>query len=99
MRRIQYHQYGGPELMKLEDCQLRTPGKGEVVVKVNFAAINPIDWKVRNGYLKMVTGKTFPRAMGNDFSGVVISTGPGVTRFKPGDAVFGMAHIKNGGAL
>jgi NADPH:quinone reductase-like Zn-dependent oxidoreductase len=47
----------------------------------------------------MVTGKTFPRAMGNDFAGTVISVGPGVTRFKPGDAVFGLAQIKDGGAL
>jgi NADPH:quinone reductase-like Zn-dependent oxidoreductase len=85
--------------MKLEDFELRTPGKGEVAVKVNFAAINPIDWKVRNGYLKMVTGKKFPRALGSDFSGTVISVGPGVTRFKRGDAVFGLAQIKDGGAL
>ncbi|WP_038931746.1 NAD(P)-dependent alcohol dehydrogenase [Bradyrhizobium japonicum] len=99
MKRVQYHSYGGPETMKLEDFQLRTPGKGEVAVKVKFTAINPIDWKVRDGYLKMMTGKTFPRAMGSDFSGTVISVGAGVTRFKPGDAVFGMAQIKDGGAL
>ncbi|UVC16022.1 NAD(P)-dependent alcohol dehydrogenase [Mesorhizobium onobrychidis] len=99
MKRIQYHQYGGPEAMKLEDFELRTPGKGEVAVKVHFAAINPIDWKVRNGYLKMVTGKRFPRALGSDFSGAVISVGLGVTRFKPGDAVFGSVQIKDGGAL
>lgn len=59
MKRIQYHQYGGPESMKLEDFELRAPSTGEVAVKVNFAAINPIDWKVRNGHLKMVTGKSF----------------------------------------
>lgn len=99
MKRIQYDKYGGPELMRLEDFELATPGKGEVAVKVKFAAINPIDWKVRNGYLKMVTGKVFPRAMGSDFSGTVISVGPGVTRFKPGDAVFGLARIKESGAL
>lgn len=99
MKRVQYHRYGGPELMKLDDFQLRALGKDEVAVKVGFAAINPIDWKVRNGYLKMVTGKKFPRAMGSDFSGTVISVGAGVTRFRPGDAVFGMAHIKDGGAL
>jgi NADPH:quinone reductase-like Zn-dependent oxidoreductase len=99
MKRIQYHRYGGPDVMKLEECELRRPGKGEVEVKVAFAAINPIDWKVRNGHLKMVTGKTFPHAMGSDFSGTVISVGPNVTRFKPGDAVFGMAHIRHGGAL
>ncbi|NTF89680.1 NAD(P)-dependent alcohol dehydrogenase [Agrobacterium rhizogenes] len=99
MKQIQYDQYGGPEVMKFADFELRVLGNQEVAVKVNFAAINPIDWKVRNGYLKMVTGKKFPRAMGSDFSGTVISVGPGVTRFKRGDAVFGSAHIKDGGAL
>lgn len=99
MKRIQYHRYGGPETMKLEEFELRGPGKGEIAVKVKFAAINPIDWKVRNGHLKMVTGKTFPRALGSDFAGTVISVGHGVTRFKPGDAVFGLAQIKDGGAI
>jgi NADPH:quinone reductase-like Zn-dependent oxidoreductase len=98
MKRIQYNKYGGPELMRLEDFELTTPGQGEVAVKIKFAAINPIDWKVRNGHLKMVTGKVFPRAMGSDLSGTVISVGPGVTRFKPGDAVFGLARIKESGA-
>ena len=97
MKRIQYDKYGGPELMRLEDFDLATPGKGEVAVTVKFAAINPIDWKVRNGYLKMVTGKVFPRAMGSDFSGTVISVGPGVTRFKSGDAVFGIAFLSSDG--
>jgi len=99
MKRIQYHEYGGPETMLLEDFELETPGNGQVAVKVRFAAINPIDWKVRSGQLKMMTGKAFPRAMGSDFSGTVISVGPGVTRFKPGDAVFGLARIKESGAL
>lgn len=99
MRRIQYYAYGGPETMKLEDVAPQSPGRGEVAVKVNFAAINPIDWKVRNGYLKMITGKVFPRAMGSDFSGIVVSVGSGVTRFKPGDAVFGLARLKESGAL
>lgn len=99
MKRIQYDKYGGPELMRLEDFELTTPGQGEVAVKVKFAAINPIDWKVRNGALKMVTGKTFPRAMGGDFSGTVIAVGAGVTRCKPGDAVFGLARIKESGAF
>lgn len=99
MKRIQYDRYGGPEVMKLEAFEVRAPGKGEVAVKVNFAAINPIDWKVRNGYLKMVTGKKFPRALGSDFSGIVTVVGPGVTRFRVGDAVFGSVQIKDGGAL
>lgn len=99
LQRIQYNNYGGPESMRLEDFALAAPGKGEVAVSVKFAAINPIDWKLRNGYLKVITGKAFPRAMGSDFSGTVVSVGPGVTRFKPGDAVFGLARIKESGAF
>jgi NADPH:quinone reductase-like Zn-dependent oxidoreductase len=99
MKRIQYDQYGGPELMQLKDFALATPDKGEVAVKVKFAAINPIDWKLRNGRMKIVTGNVFPRAMGMDLSGTVISVGAGVRRFKPGDAVFGLARFKESGAL
>ncbi|SFD22782.1 NAD(P)-dependent alcohol dehydrogenase [Collimonas sp. OK412] len=99
MKRIQYNKYGGPELMRLDDFEVATPGKGEVAVKVKFAAINPIDWKLRNGQMKIVTGNAFPRAMGMDFSGVVTAIGPGVTRFRPGDAVFGLARFKESGAL
>jgi NADPH:quinone reductase-like Zn-dependent oxidoreductase len=99
MKRIQHHRYGGPETMGLEDFELKKPGPGEVAVKVKFAAINPIDWKVRNGHLKMVTGKNFPRAMGSDFSGTVIDIGADVMRFRVGDAIFGSAPIKDGGAL
>lgn len=99
MKRIQYSKYGGSDLMQLEGFELATPDKGQVAVKVKFAAINPIDWKLRNGLMKIVTGNTFPRAMGMDFSGTVISIGSGVTRFKPGDAVFGLAPFKQTGAL
>jgi NADPH:quinone reductase-like Zn-dependent oxidoreductase len=99
MKRIQYDRYGGPELMRLEEFELAMPGKGEVAVKVKSAAINPIDWKLRNGQMKIVTGNAFPRAMGMDFSGTVISVGAGVRRFKAGDAVFGLARFKQSGAL
>lgn len=99
MKRIQYQQYGGPEMMRLEPFEPETPGKGEVAVGVKFAAINPIDWKLRRGDMKIVTGKRFPRAMGLDLSGTVTAVGPGVTRFKVGDEVFGQARFKQCGAL
>ncbi|MBX8517269.1 NAD(P)-dependent alcohol dehydrogenase [Pseudomonas cichorii] len=99
MKRIQYRKYGGPQVMQIEDFVLSTPDKGEVAVRVRFAAINPIDWKLRAGQMKIITGRAFPRAMGMDFSGTVISAGPGVTRFKAGDAVFGLARFKESGAL
>lgn len=99
MKRIHYNSYGGPEVMRIEDFELPSLGKGEVAVHVKLAAINPIDWKLRSGQMKIVTGKTFPRAMGMDLSGVITEVGPGVTRLKVGDKVFGLARFKESGAL
>ncbi|MCO7262349.1 NAD(P)-dependent alcohol dehydrogenase [Dickeya zeae] len=99
MKRIQYRKYGGPELMQIEDFSLQAPAKGEVTVRVKFAAINPIDWKLRSGKMKLITGRAFPRTMGMDFSGIVMAIGPEVARFKVGDAVFGLARFKESGAL
>lgn len=97
--RIQYNNYGGPEVMRIEDFELLAPGNGEVAVRVKFAAINPIDWKLRDGQMKIVTGRAFPRAMGMDFSGIVTAVGHGVARLRVGDAVFGLARFKESGAL
>ncbi|MDO9439606.1 MAG: NADP-dependent oxidoreductase [Beijerinckiaceae bacterium] len=99
MQRIQYHQYGGPEVMRLEAYQLPAPGKGEILVRVKAASINPLDWKLRQGFMKLMIGGPFPRAMGGDFSGVVESIGPGVTEFGPGDAVLGWTPMKASGAF
>ncbi|WP_115515059.1 MULTISPECIES: NAD(P)-dependent alcohol dehydrogenase [Xanthomonas] len=99
MKRLQYNRYGGQDVMQLAEFTLAAPAKGQVAVKVKYAAINPVDWKMRNGVMKIVTGRTFPRAMGMDLSGVVLAVGEGVTRFKPGDAVFGLARFKECGAL
>lgn len=99
MQRIQYNKYGGPECMALGEFDLSPPGPGEVAVRVEFAAINPIDWKLRNGQMKIVTGRRFPRGMGMDFSGTVMAFGQGVKRFRLGDHVFGLARFKESGAL
>jgi NADPH:quinone reductase-like Zn-dependent oxidoreductase len=99
MKRIQYHQYGGPDVMRLEDFAPARPGAGEVLVRVRAAAVNPYDWKVRNGEMKMMTGRKFPRGMGHDFAGVVEAVGQGVTRLSVGDEVLGASQIKAGGAF
>ncbi|WP_221305078.1 alcohol dehydrogenase catalytic domain-containing protein [Streptomyces sp. Ag109_O5-1] len=85
--------------MRLEDFVLSSPKEGEVAVTVAAAAINPIDWKIRQGALKMMTGRSFPRAMGSDFAGTVTATGPGVTAVKPGDHVYGIAPLGSSGAF
>jgi NADPH:quinone reductase-like Zn-dependent oxidoreductase len=89
MKRIQYHRYGGPEVLRLEDVEPPRPGPGEVLVRVHAAAANPMDWTFRNGEAKVVTGRKLPRGLGHDFSGVIAAVGDGVTQLAGGDDVFG----------
>jgi NADPH:quinone reductase-like Zn-dependent oxidoreductase len=63
------------------------------------AAANPMDWKLRRGEMKMLSGSRFPRGLGHDFAGVVESLGPGVERLKVGDEVFGATSIASAGAF
>ena len=63
------------------------------------APANPMDWKVRNGDTKLMTGRRFPRGMGHDFAGIVEGVGEGVTRFHVGDAVLGAVSMKASGAF
>ncbi|MFG2952197.1 NADP-dependent oxidoreductase [Streptomyces sp. NPDC048291] len=99
LKRIQYHRYGGPEVMRCEDFEPARPGPGEVLVRVKAAAANPMDWKIRSGEMKIMTGRRFPRGLGHDFSGVVAAVGDGVTRLGVGDEVLGGASIKAAGAF
>lgn len=99
MQRIQYHRYGGPEEMRLEEVALPQPGPGEVRVRVMAAATNPADGKLRAGMLSLVSGSKFPRGLGHDFAGVVDAIGPGVTTRKVGDEVYGISGIRPAGAF
>jgi len=99
MQRIQYHRYGGPEVMRLETYELPATLQGEVRVRIKAASINPLDWKLRQGFMKLMMGGRFPRAMGLDFSGVVEESGPGVPGLSTGDEVLGTAPMKSSGAF
>jgi NADPH:quinone reductase-like Zn-dependent oxidoreductase len=99
VKRIQYHRYGGPEVLRWEEFEPGAPGRGQVLVRVRAAAANPMDWKIRDGELRPVTGRRFPRGVGQDFAGVVEAVGPGVTRLHAGDAVLGSASIRDPGAF
>jgi NADPH:quinone reductase-like Zn-dependent oxidoreductase len=99
MQKIEYDKYGGPERMRLQEVDPPVPAKGQVVVRVRAAAANPMDWKLRNGDSKLMTGRRFPRGIGNDFAGTVVGVGEGVTRFKAGDEVLGAASLRTPGAF
>jgi NADPH:quinone reductase-like Zn-dependent oxidoreductase len=94
MKAMVYEKFGGPEVLELRDVDKPVPAEDEVVVKVHAAAVNPFDWHMLTGmpYLARIeTGFRKPKTgrLGVDFAGVVDSVGEKVTRFKPGDEVFG----------
>lgn len=91
MKAIVIHAYGGPEVLKFEDCSDPVAGPGEVLVKIAASSVNPFDFKVRSGAMKDFIPLTFPAILGIDVSGTVESVGPGVTTFAPGDKVFALA--------
>jgi NADPH:quinone reductase-like Zn-dependent oxidoreductase len=65
------------------------PQENEVLVRVNYAGVIPIDFKIRNGWLHNLFPQSFPFTPGSAISGVIESVGPGITILKPGDRVFG----------
>ena len=99
MQRLQYNRYGGPDEVHLASFTLPPPAADEIVVRVAAASINPMDWKLRSGQMRVVTGSSFPRAMGSDFAGTVEAVGSRVSQLKPGDAVAGTVSMKASGAF
>ena len=97
MKAVRIHNYGGPEVLQYEAAPRPKPGKGEVLIRVHAAGVNPIDWKVRAGYMKDFIPHLFPLILGWDVSGVIEEVGPNVSRFKKGDEVYSLPdHTRNG---
>jgi NADPH:quinone reductase-like Zn-dependent oxidoreductase len=85
--------YGGPEVSQYGDFPDPSAGNGQILVEVKAVSINPVDYKVKRGIAKFMSGSKFPRIFGSDFAGVVKSTGNGVTQFNPGDRVYGATPV------
>ena len=86
--------YGGPEIIEIADLAKPVPGDKELLIKVHSASVNPLDWHYLRGipYLfRLAAGLRVPEltGVGVDYSGTVESVGKDVTRFAPGDEVFG----------
>jgi len=97
MKAIRFHDYGGPEVLVLEDLPVPEPAEGDVLVRIHAAGVNPIDWKIRAGHLKAFRPYTLPLILGWDFSGVVERVGAGVTEWRAGDEVYGRPDIARSG--
>ncbi|MFO0872410.1 MAG: NADP-dependent oxidoreductase [Phycisphaerales bacterium] len=87
MKAVRLSAFGGPEVLTLADVPKPGLRKGEVLVRVVAAGVNPVDWKIRNGLLKAM-GAPLPFTLGCDLSGEIVAVGEGVEDRKPGEAVF-----------
>jgi NADPH:quinone reductase-like Zn-dependent oxidoreductase len=91
MKAIRIHSYGASDQMKLEETPRPAIRGDEALVKIRAAGVNPVDWKIREGFLKEVHRDSFPLTLGQDFAGDVVELGKDVRDLKTGDKVFGFA--------
>lgn len=99
MKAMRIHEFGGPEVMKLEDIERPVPAANEILIKVFATGVNPADWVIRNGgndFLRPML--KLPMTLGWDTAGVVEETGSDVTAFKKGDAVYGVPNFPGDGS-
>jgi NADPH:quinone reductase-like Zn-dependent oxidoreductase len=94
MKAVIYCEYGSPDVLKFQDVEKPTPTDTQLLVKIRAAAANPLDWHYIRGtpfLMRLGTGLRVPKEirLGVDFAGTVEAVGGKVTKFKPGDEVFG----------
>jgi NADPH:quinone reductase-like Zn-dependent oxidoreductase len=97
MKAIVIDANGGSDRLRLDERPEPGPAAGEILVRVRAAGVNPVDWKIRRGDLRLVLWLRFPYIPGGDIAGEVVEVGPGVTRFKMGDPVVAFVGLKSGG--
>jgi NADPH:quinone reductase-like Zn-dependent oxidoreductase len=86
-RVVRFDRFGGPEVLQLDEEPLREPGPGEVRVRMAYAGLNPVDYKIRRGGAQYAT--QLPSDLGRELSGIVDATGPEVEHLAADDRVFG----------
>ena len=89
MRAITYSRYGGPDVLELTELPTPKVGPDAVLVRVRAASVNPVDWKVREGYLDPLMDAVFPVVPGWDVAGVVERVGLDTPELQVGDEVYG----------
>ena len=98
MKAVRIHQFGGPEVMNVEEIERPVPAPDELLVKVHASGVNPVDWVIRNGANDALNSLfTLPMTLGWDAAGVVEAWGSEVTGFQKGDAVYGVPNFPGNG--
>jgi NADPH:quinone reductase-like Zn-dependent oxidoreductase len=100
MKSAQISKYGSSEVIEITQnvTILNMPAAGKILVNIKAAGVNPVDWKIREGYFQQMMRLQFPFILGMDFSGIVKEIGEGVLDFKQGDEVYGQAGVATGGS-
>ncbi|MDX6356087.1 MAG: hypothetical protein QOF98_2990 [Streptomyces sp.] len=86
---IVFTEYGSPDVLHIGETEVPEPGPGQVRIAVRAAAVNPLDHKIRAGYMEQVFPTEFPHVPGFEGAGVIEALGEGITGFTLGDPVFG----------
>ena len=97
MKAVRIHQYGNASILRYEDIPQPAIGEDEVLVRVVAASVNPVDWKIREGWLQTIVPHQLPLTLGWDVSGVIAAVGESVTRFKTGDSVYSRPELSRNG--
>lgn len=98
MKAVRIHQYGNVDVLKTDEIPVPEITSDEVLIKIYATSINPVDWKVREGYLKGMNLHKLPLTLGWDLSGTIQKTGIAVTDFKIGDEVYSRPALDRDGS-
>jgi NADPH:quinone reductase-like Zn-dependent oxidoreductase len=98
MKAVRIHQYGGRDQLKLEDVPLPKLRDTDVLVKIHAAAVNPVDWKIREGMLAGMLPHQLPLTLGWDFAGAIVALGEEVETLQVGQAVYARPDIARDGS-
>jgi alcohol dehydrogenase len=100
MKAIQIKKYGGSDVVEVNETRpVPSISSGKILVNVKASGVNPVDWKIREGYMQQVMPLQFPSTLGMDFSGIIEKIGEvAPSDFKQGDEVYGQASVFSGGS-
>src|ERR1700722_15017374 len=94
MKAAQINKYGHADVVEInKNAPQPSLSDGKLLIEVHAAGVNPVDWKIREGYMKERAPLKFPLTLGMDFSGVVTDIGKSVSGFKKGDEVYGQSSV------
>ncbi len=98
MKAVRIHKYGGVDVLRYEEAPRPEPAADEILIEVRATSVNPVDWKIRQGWLQNFIPHRLPLILGWDVAGVVTQAGSQVTSLQPGDAVYARPDLARDGA-